>query len=86
MKTTMRKFRKPNVPVNRPTPTFSVWAGFNPDAPIDGFYFADITKLAMSELAEIQSELRVCRVPEWIVHGLERGVGVHHSGMHGRYF
>ena len=63
----------------------SVWAGFNPDAPIDGFHFADITKLAMSELAEIQSELRVCRVPEWLVHGLERGVGVHHSGMHRRY-
>lgn len=63
----------------------SVWAGFHPDAPVDGFHFADITKLAMSELDEIQTELRVCKVPEWIVHGLERGVGVHHSGMHRRY-
>ncbi|TGJ84846.1 hypothetical protein E0Z10_g3894 [Xylaria hypoxylon] len=52
----------------------SVWAGFNPNAPIDGFHFADITKLAMSELAEIQYELRDCRVPEWLVLGLERGV------------
>ncbi|RYP45013.1 hypothetical protein DL768_008578 [Monosporascus sp. mg162] len=63
----------------------SVWAGFNPDAPIDGFHFADITKLAMSELAEFQSELRGCKVPEWLVCGLERGVGVHHSGMNRRY-
>lgn len=63
----------------------SVWAGFNPDAPIDGFHFADITKLATSELVEFQSELRSFKVPEWLVCGLERGVGVHHSGMNPKY-
>ncbi|KAL7973207.1 hypothetical protein HDV63DRAFT_260250 [Trichoderma sp. SZMC 28014] len=63
----------------------SVWAGFNPDAPIDGFHFADITKLTVSELVEFQSELRGCKVPEWLVCGLERGVGVHHSGMNPKY-
>lgn len=63
----------------------SVWAGFNPDAPIDGFHFADVTKLAISELTEIQSELRGCKVPEWLVCGLQRGVGVHHSGMNRKY-
>ncbi|KAH6646234.1 hypothetical protein BKA67DRAFT_583616 [Truncatella angustata] len=60
-------------------------ANFNPDAPIDGFHFADVTKLATSELDEFQSSLRGCNVPEWLVRGLERGVGVHHSGMNRRY-
>lgn len=63
----------------------SVWASFNPDVPIDGFHFADIQKLAVSELVEVQSGLRGRRVPEWLVRGLERGVGVHHSGMNRKY-
>ncbi|QLI74388.1 uncharacterized protein G6M90_00g114060 [Metarhizium brunneum] len=36
-------------------------------------------------LVEFQSELRGCKVPEWLVCGLERGVGVHHSGMNPKY-
>lgn len=39
----------------------------------------------MSELVEFQSELSSFKVPEWLVCGLERGVGVHHSGMNPNY-
>lgn len=62
-----------------------MWAGFNPDAPIDGFHFADIQKLTLSELTEVQSDLRVRKVPDWLVRGLKRGVGVHHAGMNRKY-
>lgn len=61
------------------------WAGFNPRAPIDGFHFADVKKLAPSELQDYQRQLRNRGVDEWLVHALSRGIGVHHAGMNRKY-
>lgn len=63
----------------------SKWANFDPSRPIDGFHFADIKKLVPSELQNYQKELRRRGVPDWLVHALERGVGVHHAGMNRKY-
>lgn len=63
----------------------SKWVDFDPQKPIDGFHFADIKKLATSEMVEYQRQLRYRGVPEWLVRALERGVGVHHAGMNRKY-
>lgn len=63
----------------------SSFSSFNPDAPQEGFHFADSKKLLPSELIEYQKVLRWKKVPEWLVAALDRGVGVHHSGMNRKY-
>lgn len=63
----------------------SSFSSFNPDAPQEGFHFADSKKLLPSELIEYQKVLRWRGVPEWLVAALDRGVGVHHSGMNRKY-
>lgn len=63
----------------------SSFSSFNPDAPQEGFHFADFKKLLPSELIEYQKVLRWRGVPEWLVTALDRGVGVHHSGMNRKY-
>lgn len=51
----------------------SKWAGFNPTAPVDGYHFVDVKKLAPSELLDYQRQLRDRDVDEWLVHALGRG-------------
>ncbi|KAF2402581.1 P-loop containing nucleoside triphosphate hydrolase protein [Trichodelitschia bisporula] len=63
----------------------SKWACFNPKAPLNGFHFVDVKKLAPSELAQYQAELRGRKVSKWLIEALERGIGIHHSGMNRKY-
>ncbi|KAF4635733.1 hypothetical protein G7Y89_g2365 [Cudoniella acicularis] len=63
----------------------SKWAGFDPGTPVDGFHFAGIKKVAPSELQDFQHQIRNRGVDEWLVNGLERGIGVHHAGMNRKY-
>jgi superfamily II RNA helicase len=63
----------------------SKWAGFDPRAPIDGFHFADVKRLAPSELQDYQRQLRNRGVDSWLIHALGRGIGVHHAGMNRKY-
>ncbi|KAF7507459.1 hypothetical protein GJ744_010390 [Endocarpon pusillum] len=63
----------------------SVWASFNPDAPTEGFHFADYKKLSTLELEEYVKQLLQRGQPEWLVEALKRGIGVHHAGMNRKY-
>ncbi len=59
---------------------------FDPDAPVDGFTFADNKRLARTELAERLAALRhIDSIAPWMLAGLERGIGVHHSGANIKY-
>lgn len=51
----------------------SVWASFNPDAPTEGFHFADYKKLSPLELEEYEKQLLQRGQPEWLVEALKRG-------------
>ncbi|KAF2724457.1 P-loop containing nucleoside triphosphate hydrolase protein [Polychaeton citri CBS 116435] len=61
------------------------WDLFDPEAPVDGYSFADPTKLLASELEDYNEELSYRDVPQWLIQALARGVGVHHAGMNRRY-
>ncbi|KAK8083334.1 hypothetical protein PG996_002115 [Apiospora saccharicola] len=61
------------------------WASFDPLAPLDGFSFADKTKLGTPEFEDMLRSLEVKHVPQFFVDGLRRGIGVHHAGMNRRY-
>jgi len=61
------------------------WLRFNPEAPLDGYRFTDKTKLEQSELQEILTTLRYRGIDQWLLQALERGIGVHHAGMHRKY-
>lgn len=63
----------------------SIWASFNPEAPTEGFHFADYKKLAAAELEECEKQLRDEEQPDWLIEALARGVAVHHAGMNRRY-
>lgn len=63
----------------------SPWASFNPENPVEGFHFADHKKLTQDDLAKYMKELIRREVPEWLLNGLKRGVGVHHAGMNRKY-
>ena len=65
----------------------SFFETFNPEDPSIEFSFADFKKHTKSELDNDMKELE----PEWLnidpafLHGLRRGIGVHHAGMNRRY-
>jgi superfamily II RNA helicase len=63
----------------------SPWASFDPENPVDGFHFADHKKLTQEELLKNMRELIRRDVPEWLLNGLKRGIGVHHAGMNRKY-
>ncbi len=63
----------------------SKWEGFNPEAPVDRFSFADRTKLTSEELEEAIRGLKWARLPPYLIDGLRRGLAVHHAGMNRRY-
>ncbi|KAK4189457.1 hypothetical protein QBC35DRAFT_493254 [Podospora australis] len=61
------------------------WASFDPEAPIQDFSFADRTKLSTEELDQLIDSLKWAGLPEYLIHALQRGVGVHHAGMNRKY-
>jgi superfamily II RNA helicase len=63
----------------------SPWASFDPENPVEGFHFADHKKLTQDDLAKYMKELIRREVPDWLLNGLRRGVGVHHAGMNRKY-
>lgn len=63
----------------------SKWDSFDPDAPIDGYHFADYTKVLRSEFEVYIRQLRRRDIAPWLIDSLMRGVGVHHAGMNRKY-
>ena len=63
----------------------SQMASFDPTAPIEGFYFADWTKLLPSEFERYRRQLERRGVPMDLLDALQRGIGVHHAGMNRKY-
>lgn len=63
----------------------SPFASFNPDAPVEGFHFADLKKLLPSELQQYCYQLERRGLPAWLGEGLARGIGIHHAGMNRKY-
>lgn len=63
----------------------SPFASFDPEAPLDGFHFAMKHKLDSSELSSYFWQLKKRNVPNWLMTGLSRGIGVHHAGMNRKY-
>ncbi|KAL8773244.1 MAG: hypothetical protein Q9209_001922 [Squamulea sp. 1 TL-2023] len=61
------------------------YANFDPDAPVEGFHFANIAKAETAELAAIHRELRRRGLQPWLMESLIRGIGVHHAGMNRKY-
>ncbi|KAL8725684.1 MAG: hypothetical protein Q9166_007198 [cf. Caloplaca sp. 2 TL-2023] len=61
------------------------YANFDPDAPVEGFHFANIAKAEASELAAIHKELKRRNLDDWLMESLTRGIGVHHAGMNRKY-
>lgn len=64
---------------------YSVFDGFDPEAPVDGFHFADHKKLQTSELADYIQQLGRRHIQQWLIDAITRGVGVHHAGMNRKY-
>lgn len=58
---------------------------FDPDRPLDQFSLADTKKLGPEEFSRYADELNACHVPKCWIDALERGIGVHHSGMNRKY-
>lgn len=63
----------------------SPWASFDPENPVEGFHFADKKKASQDELDKYFKELIRREVPQWLLDGLRRGIGVHHAGMNRKY-
>lgn len=61
------------------------YANFNPDAPVEGFHFANVAKAEIAELAAIHRELNRRGLQPWLMESLTRGIGVHHAGMNRKY-
>ncbi|KAJ9629556.1 hypothetical protein H2203_001930 [Taxawa tesnikishii (nom. ined.)] len=64
---------------------YSEFERFDPDAPADGFHFADHKKLLASELDNYLRQLGRRRIPQWLIDAVSRGIGVHHAGMNRKY-
>ena len=79
------KFSKADLERETANVEYSVWASFKPDAPAEGFHFADNKQLSPSELEEYEKQLLERGQPEWLVEALKRGIGVHHAGMNRKY-
>lgn len=70
---------------NAATGEVSPFASFDPEAPLDGFHFAVKHKVDSSELSSYFRQLRKRDLPDWLMDGLSRGIGVHHAGMNRKY-
>lgn len=56
------------------------YAGFDPEEPVEGFHFAAKHKAEVGELDRYFYQMRRRNLPEWLMDGLKRGIGVHHAG------
>ncbi|KAK0860801.1 hypothetical protein LTR91_005305 [Friedmanniomyces endolithicus] len=65
--------------------TNSPWESFDPEAPVDGYHFADHTRLQLSELEIYVRQLGKRNIQQWLIDALQRGIGVHHAGMNRKY-
>lgn len=63
----------------------SPFASFDPEEPLDGFHLAMKHKVDSSELSSYFWQLKRRNVPNWLMIGLSRGIGVHHAGMNRKY-
>ena len=61
------------------------FAGFDPEDPVDGYHFAAKHNAEAGELNKYFGQLRWRGLPEWLIIGLKRGIGVHHAGMNRKY-
>ena len=61
------------------------YAGFDPDDPVDGYHFAAKHKAEAGELSKYYYQINRRGLPEWLIAGLKRGIGVHHAGMNRKY-
>ena len=58
---------------------------FDPEEPQDDYSFADKRKCQRSEIDRFVKQLKWKNVKEELVELIQRGVGVHHSGMNKKY-
>jgi superfamily II RNA helicase len=58
---------------------------FDPQEPLDDFSFADKRRCQKSELDGYIRQLRRKHIKEELISLLQRGIGVHHSGMNRKY-
>ena len=63
----------------------SPFEAFDPDAPWEDFSFADIQKIAKSEMDTYFRQLEWKGVANWLLVALRRGIGIHHAGMNRKY-
>ncbi|TKA25301.1 hypothetical protein B0A50_06205 [Salinomyces thailandicus] len=63
----------------------SPWDSFDPEAPVEGYHFADHSKVQLSELAIYVRQLGRRNVQQWLIDAIQRGIGVHHAGMNRKY-
>lgn len=63
----------------------SKWESFDPEAPMEGYHFADHTKVQTSDFERYIRQLRRRDVQPWLIQSLSRGIGVHHAGMNRKY-
>ena len=59
--------------------------GFDPEAPLPQYSFADLRKQDKDALEKVFSTLRWQGVDETLVLAFQRGIGVHHAGMNRKY-
>lgn len=64
---------------------YSAFEGFDPEAPLDGYHFANHKKLQVSELQEHLRQLGRRNIQQWLIDAISRGIGVHHAGMNRKY-
>ncbi|KAM0414932.1 hypothetical protein ACHAPD_006116 [Fusarium lateritium] len=63
----------------------SRWESFEPEAPLDQFSFADMTKMQQRDFDDLVYSMGRDKVESWLIDALRRGLGVHHAGMNRRY-
>ena len=61
------------------------YAGFDPDAPVDGYHFAAKQRADAAELQRYFWQMSRRGVAQWLMDALQRGIGVHHAGMNRKY-
>ena len=59
--------------------------GFDPLDPVDGYHFAAKHKADAQELERHFWVMKRRNLPQWLMDGLRRGIGVHHAGMNRKY-